>query len=152
MQHFDDYQLFTNTTAIYPSDIGLVYTNLGLAGEVGEYTEKMLEVIRQRKGQNPTNATLNRCVEIFEKVVEAAREAEKLKKLLRSGEESLPPIALFSADERDELVLESGDILYYLAENATHLQVDLSKVAYESVRKTGSRKKRNKIQGNGDHR
>lgn len=40
------YQEIAKTTAIYPAERGLEYTALGLAGEAGEYANKISKVIR----------------------------------------------------------------------------------------------------------
>ena len=44
---FDEYQDATEETAIYPKDIGLIYTTLGLAGESGEIAEKLKKFLRE---------------------------------------------------------------------------------------------------------
>jgi len=44
---FDEYQDATEETAIYPEDIGLIYTTLGLAGESGEIAEKLKKFLRE---------------------------------------------------------------------------------------------------------
>lgn len=40
------YQLFASTTAVYPENKGIEYTALGLAGEAGEYANKVKKIIR----------------------------------------------------------------------------------------------------------
>jgi len=47
---FNEYQDFTDTTASYPKDVALYYTALGLAGEAGEYADKVKKVIRDHNG------------------------------------------------------------------------------------------------------
>jgi NTP pyrophosphatase (non-canonical NTP hydrolase) len=42
----NDYQAQARTTAIYPEDLGLIYTALGLTGESGEVAEKVKKMIR----------------------------------------------------------------------------------------------------------
>lgn len=49
---FDDYQDFTDRTAIYPEDKGLEYTALGLASEAGEFAGKVKKWIRDGKKDN----------------------------------------------------------------------------------------------------
>ena len=44
---FDEYQDATEETAIYPEDIGLIYTTLGLVGESGEIAEKLKKFLRE---------------------------------------------------------------------------------------------------------
>lgn len=43
---FDNYQAFTDQSAIYPEDQGLVYAALGLASEAGEFAGKVKKQIR----------------------------------------------------------------------------------------------------------
>lgn len=44
--NFNEYQTETTKTALYPGDQGLTYTALGLAGETGEYVDKVKKVLR----------------------------------------------------------------------------------------------------------
>ncbi len=155
MQHFDDYQLFTDTTAIYPQDIGLPYTTLGLVGEIGEYTEKILGLTKNRSHVVPNFeqiAPYEEFKEILEMAADLGRKAEELKKSLRKGKKQMPRIIVWSADERDELIKELGDIQHYTARNARHLQVDLSHVAYENIKKISDRQRRGVVEGEGDNR
>lgn len=155
MQHFDDYQIFTDSTAVYPNDIGLPYSTLGLLGESGEYAEKIFKLTEMRK------TTLHKYEEIepfeeFKEILKLAaelgRRAETLKKALRSGKKKIPPVVVFSSDERDELVAELGDTQHYLARNARHLNVKLSQVAYSNIKKLTDRQRRGVIEGEGDNR
>jgi|SRR5665213_1510294 NTP pyrophosphatase (non-canonical NTP hydrolase) len=45
-----EYQDWTETTAIYPKDEGIVYTALGLAGEAGEVANVVKKMIRDDNG------------------------------------------------------------------------------------------------------
>ena len=42
----NEYQQEARETAIYPEELGLLYTTLGLAGESGEVAEKVKKMIR----------------------------------------------------------------------------------------------------------
>ena len=48
---FDKYQDATRETAIYPEEIGLIYTTLGLTGESGEVSEKLKKYLREDDDQ-----------------------------------------------------------------------------------------------------
>lgn len=77
---------------------------------------------------------------------EAGEVADKVKKLIRDkdGERNI-------TDDHD-IVLELGDVLWYVAMMAKYLGYDLEEVAKLNYDKLKSRQNRNKIKGNGDHR
>lgn len=51
---FDKYQRRARETAVYPTDIGLAYVALGLAGEAGEIANKVKKVYRDHGGELDT--------------------------------------------------------------------------------------------------
>jgi len=59
---------------------------------------------------------------------------------------------LISAADRDELVKELGDVLWYVATLARYLGTTLDDVASLNVAKLTDRQARNLIQGEGDNR
>lgn len=77
---------------------------------------------------------------------EAGEVADKVKKLIRDkdGDRNI-------TDDHD-IILELGDVLWYVAMMAKYLGYDLEEVAKLNYDKLKSRQKRNKIKGNGDHR
>jgi len=102
-----EFQERCKDTAIYPgqgTDLGLDYTLMGLASEVGEVHGKR-------------------------------------KKMLRDG-----------ADNREAMIHELGDCLYYTAMLASELGVPLSTVATLVLTKLKSRKERGTLSGDGDDR
>ena len=46
MKEFEKYQFEAHKTAIYPIDKALEYLTIGLAGEVGEFSNKVKKTIR----------------------------------------------------------------------------------------------------------
>lgn len=46
----NDYQSKASTTAVFPKDVGLIYTTLGLVSEAGEVADKVKKVIRDNNG------------------------------------------------------------------------------------------------------
>jgi len=77
---------------------------------------------------------------------EAGELADKFKKVLRDSG------GLISEDVRAALVKELGDVLWYAARVAGHLDADLSEVAAANLAKLRDRKARGVICGSGDDR
>lgn len=90
-------------------------------------------------GANPIYPTLGLCGE-------AGEVADKVKKVLRDGG------GVFSEEVRQALQLELGDVLWYVAQLATELELDLEAVASANLEKLASRAARNVIGGDGDLR
>ena len=79
-------------------------------------------------------------------VGEAGETADKVKKILRDKDGTI------SDEDRDLIVKELGDTLWYIAAIARYLGVPLSEVASENIDKLESRRQRNKLHGEGDER
>lgn len=75
----------------------------------------------------------------------------KLKKAIR--DEGYGDATMFlQPARRDAIAAELGDILWYVAQTATELGLDLDDVAHENVQKLRSRQERGVISGDGDNR
>jgi len=79
-------------------------------------------------------------------VGEAGEAAEKVKKLMRDHDD------VVDEDRKEGLIQEMGDVLWYMAQIATELGVDLEAVPEANLKKIFSRKQRGVIQGEGDKR
>lgn len=77
---------------------------------------------------------------------EAGEVSEKVKKILRDNGGRV------SKRGKEEIAKELGDILWYIAQLATELDLSLNEIARLNIKKTESRKKRNKLKGSGDNR
>ena len=79
-------------------------------------------------------------------VNEAGEVAGKIKKVFRdkSGE--------INAETRQALESELGDVLWYLAQVSTELNLSLDEIAEYNLAKLLDRQARGKIQGDGDNR
>lgn len=79
-------------------------------------------------------------------VGEAGETADKIKKIIRDKG------GFASEEDREEIIKELGDVLWYVANISRYLGVPLSQVADGNLKKLESRKKRNKLHGEGDNR
>ena len=79
-------------------------------------------------------------------VNEAGEVAGKIKKVFRDKDGQI------SAETRDALKAELGDVLWYLAQTCTELEISLDEVAEANITKLLDRQARGKIQGDGDNR
>ena len=79
-------------------------------------------------------------------VNEAGEVAGKIKKVFRDKDGEI------SADTRDALKAELGDVLWYMAQVATELNLTLDEIAEYNIAKLMDRLERGKIKGDGDNR
>ena len=80
---------------------------------------------------------------------EVGEVCDKLKKAIRDDE---TPLADMEYDKRLEVMKELGDVLWYAAVLAAHMQFDLSSVAEMNLRKLDRRMQLDLIKGSGDNR
>lgn len=83
-------------------------------------------------------------------VSEAGEVADKVKKLMRDKGIEIP--ADISDDDRDAIKKELGDVLWYVAQIATELGLDLDTIAVSNIEKLQSRLERDQVGGSGDNR
>jgi NTP pyrophosphatase (non-canonical NTP hydrolase) len=79
-------------------------------------------------------------------VNEAGEVAGKIKKVFRDKNGEISP------ETREALKGELGDVLWYLAQTCTELDISLDEVAESNITKLLDRQARGKIQGDGDNR
>ena len=79
-------------------------------------------------------------------VNEAGEVAGKIKKVFRDKG------GQFSEETREALKAELGDVLWYIAQVATELDLSLDKIAEDNIAKLYDRLERGKIKGDGDYR
>ncbi|MBU6250491.1 MAG: nucleoside triphosphate pyrophosphohydrolase family protein [Cyanobacteria bacterium REEB417] len=105
-----------------------------------EYQRRSRQTARYpQAGTNPIYPTLGLCGE-------AGEVADKVKKVIRDR------AGHFDAAVRDDLLLELGDVLWYVAQLCSELDLDLDAVAAANLEKLASRMARNVIAGSGDRR
>lgn len=79
-------------------------------------------------------------------VGEAGEVAEKYKKVIRDKK------GIINDEDRDLIVKELGDVLWYTAMLAKYLGVSFEEVAQANINKLSSRKERGTQRGSGDNR
>lgn len=77
---------------------------------------------------------------------EAGEVANKVKKIIRDDEGKL------TEEKRAEIFQEIGDVMWYTAQLATELGLELSDIARDNLEKLAKRRKEDKIHGSGDNR
>ena len=77
---------------------------------------------------------------------EAGEVAGKIKKVFRDKDGQI------SEETREALKAELGDVLWYIAQVATELNLSLDDIAESNIAKLYSRLERGKIRGEGDNR
>ena len=91
-----------------------------------------------------------KAVGFIEKVLglvgEAGETADKIKKILRDKD------GVVSEEDRELIIKELGDTLWYIASISRYLGVSLSEVAKGNIEKLESRYQRNVLHGEGDKR
>jgi len=79
-------------------------------------------------------------------VGESGEVAEKIKKILRDKN------GIIDEKTKEEIEKELGDVLWYLSQIASELNLSLDEIAKSNLKKLASRRERNKLQGSGDNR
>jgi NTP pyrophosphatase (non-canonical NTP hydrolase) len=79
-------------------------------------------------------------------VGEAGEVANKVQKVIRDDN------YVITEETREDIKKELGDVLWYLANLATELNIDFEDVAQANLEKLNSRKDRDMLHGSGDNR
>lgn len=101
--------------------------------------ESRKTAIYPNAGENFIYPTLGLCGE-------AGEVAEKMKKILRDSH------GIISYEKREEIRKELGDVLWYLSQISSELNLPLEEVAQKNLEKLFSRMERNALSGSGDNR
>ena len=117
--------------------LGVIYQ--GFSRWVGFVSTEYTNAIYPRKGRNVTYPALGLCGE-------SGEVAEKVKKAIRDDRGKI------TSERREEIIKESGDVMWYLAAIASELKMSLEDIAKANIKKLASRVSRGKLRGSGDNR
>ncbi len=121
--------------------------NTDITDDVGEERETFRTY--QRESRKTWNVILMNHPIVYPTVGlvnEAGELAGKIKKIFRDKG------GVIAEEDRQALKGELGDILWYLTQICTELDLSLEEVASANIEKLFSRLERNKIKGEGDNR
>lgn len=156
----NEYQEATDTVAQYPGqDAALTETIVGalkeelmaataevvsdVSGAMGKMVEEGRNAMLPLIGVMQNSGLIYTC---FGLAGEAGEFNDKVKKMLRDNNGEMSPAL------RDFLVLELGDVLWYVAQAGRQLNVTMEEIATRNMEKLLSRKARNTLSGSGDNR
>ncbi len=77
---------------------------------------------------------------------ESGEVAEKIKKTIRDDDGKI------TDEKKIEIEKELGDVLWYVSQIASELNLSLDQIAEKNIEKLYSRMERNKLSGSGDNR
>lgn len=84
---------------------------------------------------------------------EAGEAADKVGKLWRNiGKEGVISAEDLTPEKKEALILELGDVQWYIAALAMELGISLEEIALKNIEKLAGRRERGTIKGEGDNR
>lgn len=111
---------------------------------IQDYSEQAISTLLGEHGIDGMSPTL--ISQVFGLVGESGEVAEKFKKLIRDKHGRI------SEEDKQEILKELGDILWYINSVSNLLGSSLEEVAQKNLDKVLSRKARGVTQGSGDNR
>ncbi len=155
--NIDEYQEKAASTAVYPKEVKGIYPALGLAGEAGEFCEK-LSAFLFPEGK-PKEQTDRFVWSALESAAGSGKVCETIKKMLRgdsSGNLNLNSLkerfARLTSKQLEELEFEAFDVLWYISANSTDQNRKMSDGAKNNLNKLFNRKEKGTLQSDGDKR
>ena len=109
--------------------------------DINEYQERAHET-SEYKDSSPQEVVYS----VLGLVSESGEVAQILKRLIRRGESDI------DEDAKEAISTELGDVMWYVAEICSRLDIDLESVAEDNLDKLEDRKERGTLFGSGDSR
>jgi NTP pyrophosphatase (non-canonical NTP hydrolase) len=154
---FTAYQQLATETAVYPGQgslQGLTYAVLGLAGEAGETAEQVKKTWRDDGTVDMKQAVkdlLFRLEDDLHTLAQLGADSHNVFLKVRAEADEIFHAPL-TAERREKIIKELGDVLWYAAQLCTELDIAMSEVAGQNLRKLAERKSANKLHGEGSAR
>lgn len=148
--NFNEYQQQAHTTCM-PSSNNIVYMTWNLAGEVGELLSKLAKALRHEKitvNDNQYEICGTPLTEEHVKNLKQLTSEEQDAYCQKYVEKTMQE----DKERQEALKLEAGDILWQLSGLCTVMGWSLEEIARLNLDKLADRKKRDKIDGDGDNR
>jgi len=114
--------------------------------DFNEYQRKAMDTDLEGKKEGDDIFYLGFMTKVLGLAGEAGEVTEDVKKILRDKGGKT------TDKDREELVLELGDVMWYIAVVADYLGVTMEEVAEKNIEKLVSRKNRGTLSGSGDDR
>jgi NTP pyrophosphatase (non-canonical NTP hydrolase) len=115
--------------------------------DLNEYQAKALTTdAYQKTGSDMVATELAFLNKVLGLVGESGEVAEKVKKIIRNNDGKMSDV------EKEEILKELGDVLWYLATLSSYLGSSLEYVAKSNLDKLASRQKRGVLKSKGDNR
>jgi NTP pyrophosphatase (non-canonical NTP hydrolase) len=112
--------------------------------KIEEYSQKALSTLTSTHDFGEISSEL--MAQVLGLIGESGEVAEKFKKIIRDKS------GILTDEDRQEIVKELGDILWYVNSVATLMGSNLEEVASKNLEKVLSRKERGQTHGSGDNR
>jgi NTP pyrophosphatase (non-canonical NTP hydrolase) len=112
--------------------------------KIEEYSKRALSTLTSTHEYGDINSEL--MAQVLGLIGESGEVADKFKKIIRDKS------GILTDQDRQEIVKELGDILWYVNSVSTLMGSNLEEVASKNLEKVLSRKERGQIHGSGDNR
>lgn len=150
---FTAYQEAAARTAVYPGQgalQGLTYAVLGLMGEAGETGEQIKKTWRDDGTVDMEQAVKDLLIRLERDLQLGGNPYHTfIKARVEAGDIFHAPL---TAERREKIIKELGDVLWYAAQVCSELGITMSEVAKTNVVKLNARKAEGKLHGEGSDR
>ena len=157
--NFSEYQEKVKGFAVYGEAPKVIYSLFGLAGEIGEIYQEFFDVAQDLDkdySDSPSSNLFNMLAILADEGHRYGKISKKIRDDKWKEEESVAFYQEFRSritpELRSKLKKEIGDVLWFLADLSSSLDINLQESADGNISKLESRKARGVISGSGNDR